>query len=185
MIGEDIFIEVSHGPTLVDNNILLSPCAAKLSTQGIAFVHNLIAGSFTSVGSGTDNGAVKFPSPRYTPYHVPHRTEIAGFMTFLHGDARFYNNIFVQQPLRPDIEAKTQEDVEKAAAAGSGADSFTQGLTFICGTHPYDGYPTAETYFARFKPNPVNLAEIMSKAASGKADTASAQAAMDLMGSDK
>jgi hypothetical protein len=185
MVGEDIFIEVSHGPTLVDNNILLSPCAAKLSTQGIAFVHNLIAGSFTSVGSGTDNGAVKFPSPRYTPYHVPHRTEIAGFMTFLHGDARFYNNIFVQQPLRADIEAKAKDDITKAAAAGSGAGSFTQGLTFICGTHPYNGYPTAETYFARFKSSPVNLAEIMSKAASGKADVSSAQDVMDLMGSDK
>ena len=85
-IGEDIFIEISHGPTLVDNNVLLSDRAIKLATQGVAVVHNLIAGSFTAVGRGVNNGSEKLPSPRYTPYHVPHRTEINGFMTVLHGD---------------------------------------------------------------------------------------------------
>ena len=71
-IGEDIFIEISHGPTLVDNNVLLSDRAMKLATQGVAVVHNLIAGSFTAVGRGVNNGSEKLPSPRYTPYHVPH-----------------------------------------------------------------------------------------------------------------
>lgn len=85
-IGEDIFIEISHGPTLVDNNVLLSDRAMKLATQGVAVVHNMIAGSFTAVGRGVNNGSEKPPSPRYTPYHVPHRTEINGFMTVLHGD---------------------------------------------------------------------------------------------------
>lgn len=103
-LGEDIFVEVSHGPTLIDNNILLSDRAAKVATQGVAFVHNIIAGAFVSVGKGTDNGAKTLNSPRYTPYHVPHRTEIAGFMTFLHGDMRFYNNIFIQQPIRPGMK---------------------------------------------------------------------------------
>ena len=102
-MGEDIFIEVSHGPTLVDNNLLLSDRSVKLATQGVAFVHNLIAGALTAVGKGTDNGALTLSSPRYTPYHVPHRTEVAGFMTFLHGDDRFYNNIFLQQPKRPGM----------------------------------------------------------------------------------
>ncbi|MDQ9749808.1 hypothetical protein RFZ03_03860, partial [Acinetobacter baumannii] len=75
---------------------LLSLCSARISTQGVAFVHNLIGGSFTYVGNGVDNGGKKFPSERYTPYHVPHSTDIAGFMTILHGDMRFYNNIFIQ-----------------------------------------------------------------------------------------
>ncbi len=103
-MGEDIFVEVSHGPTLIDNNILLSDRAVKLATQGVALVHNIIAGAFTAVGMGTDNGAKTLSSPRYTPYHVPHRTEIAGFMTFLHGDMRFYNNIFIQQPIRSPMK---------------------------------------------------------------------------------
>ena len=103
-LGEDIFVEVSHGPTLIDNNLLLSDRSAKLATQGVAFVHNLIAGSFTCVGIGTDNGSKTKKSPRYTPYHVPHRTEVAGFMSFLHGDMRFYNNIFIQQPMRTGMK---------------------------------------------------------------------------------
>ena len=56
--GEDIFLEVSHGPTLIDHNLLLSDCALKLPTQGAAVVHNLIAGSFTAVGRGVSNGTV-------------------------------------------------------------------------------------------------------------------------------
>ena len=69
-VGEDIFVEVSHGPTLIDHNILLSDRALKIATQGIALVHNLICGGFVSVGIGTDNGAPDIPSPRYTPYPV-------------------------------------------------------------------------------------------------------------------
>lgn len=141
-LGEDLFVEVSHGPTLIDNNLLLSDCACRLSTQGIALVHNLIAGSFTWVGMGTDNGSLTLPSARYTPYHVPHRTEIAGFMTILHGDARFYNNIFVQKEIRQDLAAFAKKD---------GAYGLNQ-LHFQCGTKPYDGYPAAKDYFEMFRP---------------------------------
>lgn len=141
-LGEDIFIEVSHGPTLIDNNLLLSDCASRISTQGIAFVHNLIAGSFTWVSEGTDNGGLKLPTPRYTPYHVPHRTEVAGFMTILHGDARFYNNIFVQQNIRDDLSAYAQQE----------SPDGKNPIQFVCGTSPYNGYPAAETYFSRFTP---------------------------------
>ena len=143
-IGEDIFVEVSHGPTLIDNNLLLSDVAGRLSTQGLAFVHNLIAGSFTYVGSGTDNGSTKFQSARYTPYHMPHRTEVAGFMTFLHGDSRFYNNVFVQQPIREDFAALTEGGENSPGAGVAGEPNF------ICGTKPYDGYPTGEEYFSQF-----------------------------------
>lgn len=139
-LAEDIFVEVSHGPTLIDHNILLSAVAARLATQGLAFVHNLIAGSFTMVGQGTDNGGIQYPTPRYTPYHVPHRTEVDGFMTILHGDARFYNNIFVQQPISE----------EYTAYARSTSNDRLDLLNFIAGTKPYDGYPTHDAYFSQF-----------------------------------
>lgn len=139
-LGEDIFIEVSHGPTLVDNNLLLSPCSCRISTQGVAFVHNMIAGSFTWVGAGVNNGGVELPTPRYTPYHMPHRTEVAGFMTILHGDMRFYNNIFVQPEIREDYVAHAKEN---------GTDKE---YNFTAGTCVYEGYPTAESYFANFGP---------------------------------
>ena len=140
-LGEDIFIEVSHGPTLIDNNILLSDRAFKLPTQGVAFVHNLIAGSLTAVGRGVDNGAKTLKSPRYTPYHVPHRTEIAGFMTILHGDMRFYNNIFVQSKLREKLT-----DICKIFEN----DEWDDG-NLIAGTIPYDKYMTEEEWEKEFE----------------------------------
>ena len=35
---------------------------------------------------------------------MPHSTELAGFMTILHGDMRFYNNLFVQKEIRLDLQ---------------------------------------------------------------------------------
>ncbi len=140
-MGEDIFIEVSHGPTLVDNNILLSTRALKLPTQGVAIVHNLIAGSLAGVGCGVNNGAKTMASPRYTPYHVPHRTEIAGFMTILHGDMRFYNNIFVQQKVHPFLTQASEN------SPASDWDDFN----LTVGTKTYDGYQTFEEWDKEFE----------------------------------
>lgn len=139
--GEDIFVEVSHGPTLIDHNLLLSRFAARISTQGIALAHNLIAGSFSFVGAGTLNAGLEHPeSVRYTPYHVPHGTAVAGFMSILHGDAQFYNNIFVQKPF-PDEQA--------AYIRSIGKDNLME-MNMRCGTIPYDGYPTLAQYRALF-----------------------------------
>ena len=140
-LGEDLFLEVAHGPSLIDNNILLSLCSARISTQGVAFVHNLIGGSFTYVGNGVDNGGKKFPSERYTPYHVPHSTDIAGFMTILHGDMRFYNNIFIQQKVNPFYETYAKEYLK---------DFQTDKMHFISGTLPYETYPLTDEYFSKF-----------------------------------
>ena len=137
-MGEDIFVEVSHGPTLIDNNLLLSTRSLKLAAQGIAVVHNLIGGSLTCVGKGTDNGAPNLPSPRYTPYHVPHRTEVMGFMTFLHGDDRFYNNIFVQKHPAEDIITPHDSD--------DGFDSENRTV----GTWMFDEYPTYDEWISQF-----------------------------------
>ena len=141
-IGEDVFVEVSHGPTLIDHNILLSERALKLACQGVAVVHNLIAGSLVDIGIGTNNGAKTLDSPRYTPYHIPHRTEVAGFMTFLHGDARFYNNIFIQRPLRQALEPIMQ----MMGSDGSGWDDGNA----VVGTCAYDGFPTFEEWDREF-----------------------------------
>ena len=142
-LGEDIFIEVSHGPTLLDNNILLSDRALKLPTQGVAMVHNLIAGSLTAVGKGVDNGAKTLKSPRYTPYHVPHRTEVVGFMTILHGDMRFYNNIFVQRKLREQM-------LEFGKFFELSNDEWDDG-NMTAGTVPYSGYMTQEMWEKEFE----------------------------------
>lgn len=142
-VGEDLFIEVSHGPTLVDHNLMLSDRSLKLATQGVALVHNLICGSLVSVGIGTDNGAPIIPSPRYTPYHVHHGTQIAGFMTILHGDMKFYNNIFIQKKIRSCMKALSE-------LMGSDGNMWDN-CNMITGTSPYDEYPTFEQWKKNFE----------------------------------
>ncbi len=130
MMSQDLFVEVSHGPTIIDNNILLSDAALRFATDGVAMVHNLICGSFTCVGNGT--------TWRYTPYHIPHRTEVMGFMTLLHGDDRFYNNIFVQKySADPVITPHDSDD---------GFDSENRQV----GTAEFDEYPTYDEWIAQF-----------------------------------
>ena len=143
-IGEDIFVEVSHGPTLIDNNLLLSTRSLKLPAQGIAVVHNLLAGSCACVGRGVTNGSKSLPSPRYTPYHLPHRTEVAGFMTILHGDVRFYNNIFVQQPVHRLL--RTVGAVMKHLKSFEWDD-----MNVRTGLDIYDGYPTEAQWKKQFE----------------------------------
>jgi hypothetical protein len=82
---EDLFMEVNHGPTLVDNNLLLSPVGIVTQSEGSAFVHNLIAGQLCM---WPETG-------RFTPYHLPHSTAVAGLSTIFSGDDRYYNNIFL------------------------------------------------------------------------------------------
>ncbi len=140
-LAEDLFIEVSHGPTLLDNNIFLSEYAVKLATQGVAMVHNIIAGSLVGVGRGVNNGALTRQSVRYTPYHVPHRTEVAGFMTILHGDCKFYNNIFIQQEPDPFFLAEMMRN-EK---------NDWDDRNVVVGTVPYENYPTFEEWDKLFE----------------------------------
>lgn len=141
MMSQDIFIEVSHGPTLIDNNIMLSDASVRFATQGVAMVHNLVCGALTCVGDGT--------GPRYTPYHIPHRTEVMGFMTFLHGDDRFYNNIFVQK--WPVADVTTLRD------SSEGTDSENR----LAGTWMFDEYPTYDEWIAQFDfTKPANMVQL-------------------------
>jgi len=82
---EDLYVEVNHGPFLVDNNILLSRVGVSVDSQGGAYVHNLIAGSVS----------VKHGEGRRTPYHKAHSTEVVDLHGNPSGDDRYYNNIFV------------------------------------------------------------------------------------------
>ena len=135
--NQDIFVEVGHGPTLIDNNVLLSKVSLRIATEGVAMVHNLICGSFSMVGSGVDSVIDGKNQPRYTPYHIPHRTEVLGFMTILHGDDRFYNNIFVQNWQIPEDYLE-------------GWDENREANNFEVGTHVWDEYPLYEDWIELF-----------------------------------
>ncbi|WP_138420540.1 right-handed parallel beta-helix repeat-containing protein [Aquibacillus sediminis] len=83
--NRDLFVEVSHGPYIVDNNILASDYAFDNYAQGGAYLNNLICGKMVH----------RKILNRSTPYHFPHSTEVAGFAVVHGGDDRFYHNIFV------------------------------------------------------------------------------------------
>ncbi len=83
--AEDLFVEVNHGPFLVDNNLFLSAVSLLDVSEGGAYVHNLFTGKIISQ-----------PEPnRATPYHPPHTTALAGLVNTKGGDDRFFNNLFV------------------------------------------------------------------------------------------
>ena len=135
MFSTDIFIEVGHGPTLIDNNVLMSPVSITIPSEGIACVHNLVLGGFSLINSGVDSVVNGQREPRYTPYHIRHRTEVAGFMTILHGDDRIYNNLFIQAYPITDKERKPTDAEHQAV-----------------GTAPFDIFPTYEEWYAPFMP---------------------------------
>lgn len=82
---EDLFVEVNHGPFLVDHNIFLSPRVLADWSQGGAYAHNLFAGKLV-------------PRPelrRETPWLEEHGTQIAGLKNIPGGDSRFFNNLLI------------------------------------------------------------------------------------------
>ena len=115
----DLFIEVSHGPATVDHNVLASPIAIELFSQGNAFINNLVL------------GAVRMQAvlDRATPYHLPHSTRVAGYAFIYAGDDRYVGNLFVGAPAGvygPDAPLVLEEFPPE---------SF--------GTHTYDGFPAS------------------------------------------
>ncbi|WP_426432863.1 right-handed parallel beta-helix repeat-containing protein [Staphylococcus xylosus] len=89
----DLFVEVSSGPYIVDNNILTADYALDNHAQGGAYVNNIINGEIVH----------RLMLDRATPYHVPHSTLIAGFAPVYGGDDRFYNNIFIGKEDVPNV----------------------------------------------------------------------------------
>ena len=83
--NRDLFIEVSHGPHVVEHNILASRVSLELFSQGGAFVNNLFCGTVY----------LEPVLERPTPYHVPHSTQVAGYAAILGGDDRYIGNIFL------------------------------------------------------------------------------------------
>ncbi len=83
--NRDFFIEVTHGPYLVDQNIFASAYNFDNAAQGGSYVHNLCAGFLNH-----------YPVlNRSTPYHLPHSTEIKGCALVYGNDDRWYQNVFV------------------------------------------------------------------------------------------
>ena len=85
--GEDLFVEVNHGPFVVDNNFFLSKISQHVVSQGGAYVHNLFCGGVNLTQY----------DHRTTPFMKPHSTEVVGYYDNPSGDIRFFNNIFAEE----------------------------------------------------------------------------------------
>jgi hypothetical protein len=83
--NRDLFVEVSHGPYLVDHNIFASKASVESFSQGGAYVNNLVCGTVV----------LQPVVERPTPYHVPHSTQVAGYAAIHGGDDRHVGNIFL------------------------------------------------------------------------------------------
>jgi len=100
---DDLFLEVNHGPILIDNNVCLSRRSVWDRSEGTAFVHNLFAGTIWF-----------WPElERETPYHKPHSTDLAGVAPILGGDDRFSHNLIVDAEGLASYDAAVQAVVLK------------------------------------------------------------------------
>ncbi len=82
---EDLFVEVNHGPFLVDNNVFLSGIGLLEACGGGAYAHNLFGGQIR----------LRAELTRETPFHKPHSTEVLGLSKVVGDDERFHNNLFI------------------------------------------------------------------------------------------
>ncbi|MHA7861843.1 right-handed parallel beta-helix repeat-containing protein [Tessaracoccus sp. Y36] len=114
--SRDFFVEVSHGPYIVDHNVFGSPVSLENFSQGGAYVGNLFLGSLR----------IEPVLDRATPYHRPHSTRVSGYAVIVGGDDRFIGNVFGGDPERENYRIELPE----AAEAGYG-------------TAVYDGHPAS------------------------------------------
>jgi alpha-N-arabinofuranosidase len=84
--SDDMFMEVDHGPFLIENNFFFSTTSQTINSQGGAYAHNLFCGRVDLIRGET----------RLTPFLEAHSTRIAGLHGNPVGDMRFYNNIFAE-----------------------------------------------------------------------------------------
>jgi len=84
-----VFLEMNHGPILLDNNILVGQ-SIRSNSEATVFAHNLL------VDCGYDYSA---DTGRRSEYYTPHTTKVAGRKTGTAQDDKWFNNIFVRQGL--------------------------------------------------------------------------------------
>ena len=82
-LREDLFMEVNHGPCLVDHNLFLSPVSLVNWSEGTAYAHNLFAGRVEAVSDLS----------RETPCHPAHSTMLGDILPIRGGADRFVNNV--------------------------------------------------------------------------------------------
>lgn len=103
-----VFLEMNHGPTVVDNNVLIGQ-SVRSNSEATVFAHNLFV----------DCGYDYHPdTKRRSGYFEPHTTIPTGRKTGTAQDDKWFNNIFVRQGL---------DRVKTAPGYQSGHNAFLEG----------------------------------------------------------
>ena len=146
---EDLFVEVNHGPFVVDNNIFLSRNSLRDVSQGGAYLHNLFAGKIESAAELS----------RDTPYHPAHSTVVSGLANIKGGDNRFFNNLFIGDGGPPAAPLKMEDGHRPAAGFGlwmydsRGFPLVTGGNVYCRGARP-SGRESGAVMLADLDPRP-------------------------------
>jgi hypothetical protein len=124
-----VFLEMDHGPTLVDNNVLIGQ-PVRSNSEATVFAQNLF------VDCGYDYSP---DTGRRSEYYTPHTTKIVGRKTGTAQDDKWFNNIFVRKGL---------DDVKTAPGYASDHNVFLEGArksTFGDEHSAVDAYVTGLT----------------------------------------
>ena len=103
-----VFLEMDHGPTLVDNNILIGQ-PVRSNSEATVFAQNLF------VDCGYDYSP---DTGRRSEYYTPHTTKIVGRKTGTAQDDKWFRNIFVRKGL---------DNVKTASGYASDYNVFLEG----------------------------------------------------------
>lgn len=108
-----LFLEMNHGPTLVDNNVLIG-ASVRSNSEATVFAHNLL------VDCGYEYRA---DVRRCSQYYKPHTRKTVGRKTGTAQDDKWFNNIFVRQGL---------DQVKTASGYVSDYNVFLEGAKESC-----------------------------------------------------
>jgi len=109
-----VFLEMNHGPTLVDNNVLIGQ-PVRSNSEAIVFAHNLFV----------DCGYVYRPDTRrQSAYYEPHTTKAVGRRSGTAREDKWFNNIFVRTGLGRVRDAPGYESDHNVFFEGAEKSSF-------------------------------------------------------------
>lgn len=118
-----IFVEVSHGPVIIDNNVILANASiTSVGSQSIACVGNILGGRISSINN-----------KRQTPIWEPHSVKLRQMLNSCKaGDHRYYNNVIAGElPVNTTYANVAADNVKvprACLAAGVDGTSYTAKL---------------------------------------------------------
>ncbi len=87
---EAIFLEMNHGPILVDNNIIVGKRGVSSNSESTIYAHNLFVDA--NFSNSTDTS-------RKSQYYTPHTTIELEKKSVVHQDEKWFNNMFITSGL--------------------------------------------------------------------------------------